>query len=87
MGRRNKRNKRIRHELAKQQGFRCCYCKRVFGAKGTPLAATIEHRQAKMDGGSGKRENLAAACHHCNHMRGAQMNTARQRRKAKTAAA
>ncbi len=73
-----KRGKRIRHELAKKQGFRCAYCGRLFGARGTPLAATIEHRKAKMDGGTNARENLMAACRHCNQHRGRQMNKARQ---------
>ena len=76
-----KRAKRIRHLLAQQQGFRCIYCQRRFGKKGTPTAATIEHLTAKMDGGTNARENLAAACFHCNQQRGAQMNAARQRRK------
>ncbi len=77
-----KRKKRIRHELAVQQRHRCFYCKRFFGPKGTSLAATIEHLKAKMDGGSDKRDNLAAACRHCNQHRGRQMNADRQRKRA-----
>lgn len=72
------RGKRIRHELARTQGFRCHYCKRLFGPKGSPLAATIEHLKALMDGGTNARENLVAACRHCNQHRGTQMNRARQ---------
>ena len=40
----------------------------------------IEHRKPKMDGGTDARENLAAACLHCNQHRGRQMNHARQMR-------
>jgi 5-methylcytosine-specific restriction endonuclease McrA len=70
--------KRLRHELCVAQRNRCCYCGRVFGKKGTPTAATIEHKKARMDGGTNARANLAAACFHCNQHRGAQMNRARQ---------
>ena len=76
------RGKRIRHELAQAQGIKCYYCKRTFGAKGTPLAATIEHRIALMDGGTNARANLVAACLHCNQHRGRQMNAARQSQRA-----
>ncbi len=79
-----KRGKRIRHELAKAQAFRCCYCQRTFGPKGTPSAATIEYRKPLMDGGTNARSNLAAACRHCNQHRGKQMNRTRQRMAAET---
>jgi 5-methylcytosine-specific restriction endonuclease McrA len=46
--------------------------------EGHPTAATIEHKKARMDGGTNARANLAAACFHCNQHRGAQMNRARQ---------
>jgi 5-methylcytosine-specific restriction endonuclease McrA len=81
------RGKRIRHELAEAQRFRCCYCQRRFGAKGTPLAPTIEHLKARMDGGTNARDNLAAACRHCNQHRGSQKNSARQEAQARAAAA
>jgi 5-methylcytosine-specific restriction endonuclease McrA len=74
-----KKGKRIRHTLAMKQGFLCCYCNRRFGAKGTPLAATIEHVKARMDGGTNCQSNLKAACRHCNQNRGKQMNLARQK--------
>ncbi|MEM6476636.1 MAG: HNH endonuclease [Pseudomonadota bacterium] len=77
------RFRRIRHKLAQAQNFTCCYCGRRFGAKGTRFAATIEHLKPKMDGGSNKQDNLAAACLHCNQHRGRQMNEARQRARAK----
>ena len=70
--------KKKRHMLAQKQDFLCCYCKRRFGPKGTPTGATVEHRKAKMDGGTNAIENLAAACLHCNQHRGTQMNKARQ---------
>jgi 5-methylcytosine-specific restriction endonuclease McrA len=73
--------KRVRHELAVQQDFRCCYCKQLFTAKHTPRMATIEHVKPRADGGTNRRENLKAACRLCNQHRGRQMNTARQRRK------
>ncbi|WP_084646385.1 HNH endonuclease [Devosia insulae] len=38
------------------------------------------HKLARMDGGSDKIENLAAACLHCNQHRGQQKNTALQKR-------
>jgi uncharacterized protein (TIGR02646 family) len=70
--------KQVRHELAKQQGFRCCYCKRTFTKKGSPTGATIEHLKPKMNGGTNARSNLAAACQHCNQHRGMQMNRNKQ---------
>ena len=79
MGKKRKnRFKRIRHELAKAQNFKCHYCRRQFGRKNSNLGATIEHLKAKMDGGTNARENLVAACRHCNQHRGKQMNAARQ---------
>lgn len=41
---------------------------------------TIEHRLARMDGGSDKIDNLAAACWHCNQHRGRQKNMTVQKR-------
>jgi HNH endonuclease len=38
---------------------------------------TIEHKIAKMDGGTDRIGNLAAACLHCNRNRGRQMNMSR----------
>ena len=70
----------IRHELAKAQGFKCCYCKRTFGKKGRRIGATIEHLVARADGGSNRRENLAAACLHCNQHRGQQKQQSAQQR-------
>jgi 5-methylcytosine-specific restriction endonuclease McrA len=68
-----------RRELHRLQGGKCCYCKREFTKTG-PTRLTLEHKKAKMDGGTDEMSNLAAACHHCNQHRGQQMNGARQRR-------
>ncbi|MEZ5764434.1 MAG: HNH endonuclease signature motif containing protein [Xanthobacteraceae bacterium] len=68
---------RVRNELVRNQDGKCCYCKRRFTADG-PTRPTIEHKKARMDGGSDKLDNLAAACLHCNQHRGRQMDEARQ---------
>lgn len=68
---------RVRDQLVRNQDGKCCYCKRPFTADG-PTRPTIEHKKARMDGGTDKLDNLAAACFHCNHRRGRQMNEARQ---------
>ncbi|MGB3865346.1 MAG: HNH endonuclease [Xanthobacteraceae bacterium] len=69
--------KRVRDELVRSQGGKCCYCKRPFTMDG-PVRPTIEHKKARMDGGSDDLKNLAVACYHCNQLRGRQMNEARQ---------
>lgn len=66
---------------AEEQGWRCCYCKRPF-TMGGKTRATIEHIEARMDGGGDNVGNLKAACLHCNQHRGTQMNQARQRARA-----
>ena len=72
-----KRARRVRHILAQQQAFRCCYCKRRFTG-GRPTRATIEHRKPKRDGGTNHIENLVAACLHCNQLRGIQIERSRR---------
>ena len=72
-----KRARRVRHRLAQQQKFRCCYCKRPFTGDG-PTKATIEHLKPKRDGGGDSLKNLAAACLHCNQHRGMQINQSRR---------
>lgn len=72
------RSRRILARLIHAQGNRCCYCGRPFTTAG-PTRPTLEHRKARMDGGSNRVSNLAAACFHCNQHRGRQMNQARQR--------
>lgn len=69
----------VKRHLVKDQGGKCCYCKRPFTKTG-PTQMTIEHKLARMDGGSDKIENLAAACWHCNQHRGQQKNHALQKR-------
>jgi len=61
----------LARRIREQEG-RCLYCRRPFTAAG-PTRPTIEHRKAKMDGGSDRVANLAAACLHCNRLRGRQM--------------
>ncbi|MHB9436353.1 MULTISPECIES: HNH endonuclease signature motif containing protein [unclassified Mesorhizobium] len=68
----------VRRHLAKSQGGKCCYCKRQFTKSGS-TRFTIEHKKARMDGGSDDLSNLAAACFHCNQHRGLQKNRARQK--------
>ncbi|WP_081853365.1 HNH endonuclease [Erythrobacter longus] len=72
-----KKRRRIRQNLVVKQKHRCCYCVRVFGPKGSPLEATIEHLRPLADGGSSRLKNLAAACRHCNQHRGCQMQASR----------
>lgn len=71
----------LARRIAEQDG-RCCYCRRAFTPDG-PRHATLEHRKAKMDGGRDGVANLAAACFHCNQLRGRQQNQARQRARAR----
>jgi hypothetical protein len=42
--------RRLIARLAEAQDGRCCYCKRSFTPDGA-TKATLEHKQAKMDGG------------------------------------
>ena len=69
----------VRRHLTKCQGGKCCYCKRPFTRTG-PTQMTIEHILARMDGGSDRLNNLAAACKHCNQHRGRQKNMTQQRK-------
>lgn len=78
------RGRRILARLILKQKGRCCYCPRFFTLTG-PRRATIEHRIAKIDGGSDRVDNLAAACFHCNQHRGKQKLQARQRARARAA--
>ncbi len=73
------RNQRFR--AAVHQGFRCYYCGlpvwiedpggfaaryRLTTRQGRHLRCTAEHLQARADGGSNQRDNVVAACFHCN---------------------
>ena len=67
----------LRKKLYDKQGGLCCYCERkmvitipVTGKPTNPLMATIEHLNRKADGGKSNPDNLAVACHSCNHGRG-----------------
>jgi len=68
--------RRLLARLVDAQEGRCCYCRRSFTSDGT-IKPTIEHKKARMDGGSDRVANLAAACLHCNARRGRQMQLAR----------
>ena len=70
----------------REQGGRCLYCRRPFTVA-EPTRPTIEHRKAKMDGGTDAVANLAAACLHCNWHRGRQMQRDRQTAKRRRDAA
>lgn len=54
----------LRHHACHAQGGVCFYCHRPMGR-----LATAEHLKARMDGGRDTRENIVAACRHCNHQR------------------
>jgi 5-methylcytosine-specific restriction endonuclease McrA len=71
----------VRRHLEKSQDGKCCYCHRPFTSNGQ-TQATIEHKKARMDGGTDELSNLAAACLHCNQHRGRQMHLARQKKAA-----
>ncbi|MUT22325.1 HNH endonuclease [Mesorhizobium loti] len=74
----------VRRKLYMRQDGKCFYCHRDLTTKKTgELALTIEHRKAKMKGGTDDLKNLVAACWHCNHHRGEQMNATKQRKEAK----
>ncbi|RJT26621.1 HNH endonuclease [Mesorhizobium waimense] len=76
---------KVRNEMVDLQGGKCCYCRQPFTETG-PKEATLEHKKAKMHGGTNARANLAAACWHCNQHRGSQMNATKLRKeKAKAA--
>ena len=76
------RNQRLR--AAVHQGFRCYYCGlpvwiedpggfaaryRLTTRQAGHLRCTAEHLQARADGGSNRRDNVVAACFHCNSRR------------------
>ena len=61
----------LRHRLAGEQNWRCCYCHCDMALD--PRArdgATIEHIVARADGGSNHISNIAIACQRCNSERG-----------------
>ncbi|MFC3321295.1 HNH endonuclease [Mesorhizobium cantuariense] len=75
-----------RRELHRRQSGRCIYCSRELTKTG-PTRMTIEHLKAKMKGGKDDLKNLAAACFHCNQLRGQQMNATKQRKEVKAVSA
>ncbi len=62
----------LRRTLSKRQGGKCCYCRRMLTKKGS-TRPTLEHKQARMDGGSDDASNLLVACFRCNQHRGRQV--------------
>jgi DNA-directed RNA polymerase subunit RPC12/RpoP len=53
----------LRSLVAKRDGYRCRYCR-------VPTAATIEHVEARSQGGSSWADNLVLACPYCNRKKG-----------------
>jgi 5-methylcytosine-specific restriction endonuclease McrA len=76
--------RRIRARRVAEQDERCLYCRRRFTETG-PTRATLEHLKPRMKGGGDCVANLAAACFHCNQLRGKQQNQTRQRARAHAA--
>ncbi|HET9639369.1 MAG TPA: HNH endonuclease [Allosphingosinicella sp.] len=70
--------RRLLARRIKEQGGRCCYCRRPFTKTGD-THPTVEHRKPRMDGGSDRVANLAAACLHCNQHRARQILRDRSR--------
>lgn len=62
MSKRKSLTKKLRFEVFKRDGFKCCYCGR------TPPVVILEcdHVIPVKDGGSNAMENLVAACFDCN---------------------
>jgi 5-methylcytosine-specific restriction endonuclease McrA len=67
----------LRGNLLKKQKGLCCYCEEPvvaclpeIGKPVNPRMATIEHLKRRVDGGKSEPDNLAIACHSCNHGRG-----------------
>lgn len=63
--------------LSEEQGHRCCYCGRHMRLKAAgdrtvlPADATIEHVNARGQGGHSGWGNVVVACSRCNRRRGA----------------
>ena len=62
---------RLRTLYNEQSGF-CAYCLRpmTIGSGHTPTDATLEHCQARAQGGANRMFNLVAACAECNAAKG-----------------
>lgn len=61
----------MRTRLAEAQNWKCCYCGCVMTeVKNTRRTVTIEHVNPISVSNDGRWENLAAACAHCNSLRG-----------------
>lgn len=59
----NRQNKiAFRHKILKQQGWRCCYCRKRLELR----AATFDHIVPRSLGGTWHPRNLCVACRNCN---------------------
>ena len=59
----------VRQQVFAEADHRCEYCQTSRRLTGMPLV--IDHIIPQAAGGSGARQNLAAACYHCNEFKGA----------------
>lgn len=53
-----------RQSAYQAQNGLCIYCRQPMGRR-----ATAEHLKARQEGGTDRRDNIAAACVRCNHRR------------------
>lgn len=61
----------LRARLSEAQNHRCCYCGRVMHEDPSREdGVSLEHLQARADGGLTTYENCVAACRACNRTRG-----------------
>jgi hypothetical protein len=58
----------LRQQVIEEADFRCEYCKTSAQLTGTP--SVMEHIWPRSQGGTDRRENLAASCYRCNEFKG-----------------
>lgn len=56
--------------LAKRDGYRCWYCKRIFDPTKPDRRCTIDHVIPRAKKGTSRLSNLRLACARCNHDKG-----------------
>ena len=61
----------LRRRVIQEANFRCEYCKTSSQLTGTPLV--MDHIWPRSQGGTDKRENLAASCYRCNEFKGSKI--------------
>ena len=59
------RNRQLRHRLAEEQGYRCCWCGGHIPAQGRGMAK-LEHIVPRKCGGASGEPNIAVSCTPCN---------------------